>query len=125
MLEGYRTIFKTDLNLYDRETHQRSRSPLLECLCRCRRLQWFPGHSLSRESLVGFVSRKNVVHGEITNSGRSSVKTIFHEFLDCRLEVDDNLTGRDTMYTSRANRLNRPFRHPDRQTDVAVRSKSR
>ena len=54
------------------------------------------------------------MHGEITNVGRSSVETIFHELLDCRLEVDDHLTGRDTMYTSRVNRLDgRPLCHPD------------
>jgi hypothetical protein len=62
----------------------------------------------------------NAVHGEITNSGRSSIETIFHEFLDCRLEVDDNLTGRNTMYTSRVNRLNGSLRHPDSRGKVQV-----
>ena len=70
---------------------------------------------------MGFISNENRVYGEITYMGRPSVKTVFHEFLDCRLEVDNHLTGCDTMYTARVNRLNgRLLRHPDSSGKVQV-----
>ena len=81
MLECYGPIFRTGVNVYDKGLTNEV-IVFLGMPLRCRRLRWFPSQSLSSGSLVGSISCRNVVHGEFTNCGRSSVETIFHEFLD-------------------------------------------
>ena len=71
--------------------------------------------ALRSQPLARLIGAKFIVHGKMTNSNSSQLGTIFQESLDFRLEVDNHLTGRDSMYTTRVNRLNWMAPPPSRQ----------